>query len=261
MAPPPMPAPQPGFLWVRPRGGRGVLPPRTHQDRQGRSQRAASPHPDEPQLRKGLGRQIAPQPGLAALPHTAQAARNPRRPEDYHDCAWEGERDLAGRLREPCRRGPTLTPWGCRRRDLGLSASAVPDKPAPHAHACRHKYTCTHVGPGAHTRAHIYAQDPRVHLGACVLTYVSRRRHTRARRYCTLTCRCVQTFTDTCTSISCTYSSPNTHTLTHTSTYVHTPRRMLRSHTRLQGALTYTGTGTDLYRSDALERLDRGQQC
>lgn len=243
-------------------GGVSCPPRRTKTGRGGR--RGQLPHTRRnPQLRKGLGRQIAPQPGLAALPHTAQAARNPRRPEDYHDCAWEGERDLAGRLREPCRRGPTPTPWGCRRRDLGLSPSAVPDKPAPHAHACGHKYTCTHVGPGAHTRAHIYAQDPRVHLGACVLTFVSRRRHTRARRYCTLTCRCVQTFTKTPAHPSRAHTAPQTNTLTHTSTYVHTPRRTLRSHTRLQGALTYTGTatGTDLYCSDALERLDRGQQC
>lgn len=90
VAPPPSPAPQPGFLWVRPWGGRCVLAPRTHQDRQGRSQRAASPHPEEPTAPEGarLADCTTAQVGSSA-PHLP-GFLEPTEAEDSHDCAWVG---------------------------------------------------------------------------------------------------------------------------------------------------------------------------
>ena len=82
------------------------------------------------------------------------------------------------------------------------------------------QYTCTHVGPGhTHTRAHRYTQDPQVHTGTHMLTYVNRHPHTCAHGYCTLICRCMQTKTPVYT--------PQAHTTPRTNT----PRHTLRSHT------------------------------
>lgn len=90
-------------------GGVSCPPGRTKTGRGGR--RGQLPHTRRnPQLRKGLGRQIAPQHGLAALPHTAQAARNPRRPEDYHDCAWEGGETWLEGSGSPADAGPHRLP-------------------------------------------------------------------------------------------------------------------------------------------------------
>ena len=97
VAPPPSPAPQPGFLWVRPWGGRCLLAPRTHQDRQGRSQRAASPHPEEPAAPEGaqLADCTTAQVGSSAPHHPGFLEATEA--EDSHDCARVG----VGGTRDP----------------------------------------------------------------------------------------------------------------------------------------------------------------
>lgn len=162
MAPPPSPAPQPGFLWVRPWGGRCVLAPRTHQDRQGRSQRAASPHPEEPAAPEGarLADCTTAQVGSSAPHHPGFLEATEA--EDSHDCAWVGVRGKRPAW-EPCRWGaPASTPWGYQRWDLGLSTSPYQiNQP----HTCDH--TCKHVdtvyvhprGPRARTRTHTHTSS------------------------------------------------------------------------------------------------------
>ena len=184
-----------------------------------------------PQLRKGLSWQIAPQPKLAALPHTTRASWKPRRlriPMIVPGWGWRGERPAW----EPCRWGaPASTPWGYQRWDLGLSTSPYQiNQPHTCDHTCMHVDTvyvhphgprgCTHTHTHTHTRAHRYTQDPWVHMGTHMLTYVNRHPHTCAHGYCTLICRCMQTKTPMCT--------PQAHTTPHTNTLRHT----LRSHTR-----------------------------
>lgn len=180
MAPPPLPAPQPGFLWVRLRGGRCVLSLRTHQDRQGRSQRAASPHPEEPTAPEGARPAdcTTAQGGTSAphslgFPELKEAGGFPRL------CLGTGEGvgggDLARRLTEPRRLVPPrnspglpeVGPWPSH----PIMAHLVRDKPAPpptHVHenktlhapmwAQGHTHTCTYVctgptGTHEHTRA------------------------------------------------------------------------------------------------------------
>ena len=154
--------------------------------------------------------------------------------------------------REPCRWGaPASTPWGYQRWDLGLSTSPYQiNQPHTCDHTCMHVDTvyvrphgpraCTHTHIHTHTQAHRHTQDPWVHMGKHMFTYINRYPHT-----CAGACRQKHP----CVHFRHTQLPIQTHSGTR-SDHTHTPTR----------ALTYTGT--DLCCSDAaLERLDRGQQC
>lgn len=188
MAPPPLPAPQPGFLWVRLRGGRCVLSLRTHQDRQGRSQRAASPHPEEPTAPEGARPAdcTTAQGGTSAphslgFPELKEAGGFPRL------CLGAGE-GVGGEIWLEGSRSPAdwclhATPRGCQRWDLGLPTPSwlilceINQHPPQlmcmrtklYMHPCGHRGTCT--------RAHMYVQDLQVHMsthvqGQCTHTQV-----------------------------------------------------------------------------------------
>lgn len=214
--------------------------------------RGQLPHAQRnPQLRKGLGWQIAPQPKLAARSHTALASQNPKEGETQAgtNVPVEEEKEPAGRLRSLANRPLRPTPQGCPRRDLRLPAGKAqhtPDEPARRLRTCGHEYTCTHKSTGAHTCICIHAQGPQVHIG--VLTQVSldtpihtltHTTHSRASSYrpqrrhlhadlvsaqLPMRHRLTQGCRPTCTHLDCTCPQVRSHGRKHR----HRPRRVSR---------------------------------
>lgn len=228
--------------------------PRTHQDRQGRSKRAAS-SPGGTRSSGRPGWQIAPQPKLAALPHTAQASWNPRRLRiPMIVPGWVGWRRET-QLGSPADGGPTPTSWGIQRWDLGLSTSPYQiNQPT----TCDH--TCTLVdtvymhphGSAAHTHTHTHehtgTHGTHRYTPAHTCSHINRHPCTCAHGYCTLTCKSMQTKTPMCTPQA--HNPPYKHTQAHTQI----------THTLLP-APSLTQAPVCAAQMPPWERRDRGQQC
>lgn len=249
--------PQPQhFLWVRPWGWEVCLALLEAPRRQGRSQRAASPCPEEPAAPEGarLADCITDHAGSSA-PHS-RASRSPWEARGLPQMCL-GRRERAHwKVGEPSKQPRTPAPCGCPGWDLCLPGSpqlSTHQMNQPHtgkdthtlsSHEHRVTYMCTYrrTGPtGAHRHADI-----------SVVTHP----HTHEHRYCTLTCSSYRLHRVTCTYISYTQNYPRNR-LTHgrrptctLSDCTHAP----------QDIHTYPRTVTDLYFLEPLECLDRGQQ-